>query len=373
MSEATKPAGNPARMRAIRIAVGVIALLGLGWALWQWLVASRSVSTEDAYVAADTAQVTPLTSGTVKEVLVSDTQSVTAGQPLLRIDDVDARVQVAQASAELQKSIRRVRQYSANDINFKAQVAARGSDIARAEAQLGQAKSNAERAAADLSRRERAVESGAVSQEELGASRDQAATTRAGLAAAEAALAQAKQNQLAAEAQLQANHVLVAGADEDTNPEVASSKAKLDQARLDLSRTTVVAPVSGVISRRQVQVGQRVSTGAVLMSIVPVQSAYVDANFKEVQLKKVRVGQPVTLTSDLYGSGVKFHGRVVGFSGGTGSAFAIIPSQNATGNWIKVVQRVPVRVSLDPKELAQHPLRVGLSMRAVIDISAAGS
>jgi membrane fusion protein (multidrug efflux system) len=165
--------------------------------------------------------------------------------------------------------------------------------------------------------------------------------------------------------------VLIEGVSLDQNPEVAAAKARLDAAQLMLDRTVLRAPLDGIISKKQVEVGQQVAVGAPLMVIVPAQDAYVDANFKEVQLKKVRPGQPVTLTSDLYGSGVKFHGRVRGLSGGTGSAFSLIPAQNASGNWIKVVQRLPVRIDLDRKELAEHPLRIGLSMKASVDVSGA--
>ena len=159
------------------------------------------------------------------------------------------------------------------------------------------------------------------------------------------------------------------GADVADNPEVAAAKAKVDQARLDLARTVIRAPIDGVVAKNTVEVGQRVESGAQLMTVVPIQAAYVNANFKEGQLRRMRIGQPVVLTSDYYGSGVKFHGRIVGLAGGTGSAFAVIPAQNATGNWIKIVQRLPVRIELDPKELAAHPLRVGLSMSADVDVA----
>jgi membrane fusion protein (multidrug efflux system) len=189
------------------------------------------------------------------------------------------------------------------------------------------------------------------------------------MATAQAGLAQAQSARASARGDLSANEALLRGTTVSTNPEVVSARAKLEQAKLDLSRTIIRAPVDGVVSRRQVQVGQRVQAGAQLMTVVPIGQVYVDANFKEVQLAKVAPGQPVELESDLYGGDVVYHGKVAGFSGGTGSAFSLIPAQNATGNWIKVVQRVPVRITLDPKELAEHPLRVGLSMEATIDVS----
>jgi len=194
-------------------------------------------------------------------------------------------------------------------------------------------------------------------------------TAQANVSQARAAVAQASASRGAARESWAANEALIAGTSVDTSPDVAAAKARLDQARLDLERTVIRAPIDGVVTNRQIQVGQRVAAGSAVMTIVPVSSAYVDANFKEGQLARVRPGQKVELKSDLYGGDVVYHGRVIGFSGGTGSAFALIPAQNATGNWIKVVQRLPVRIALDPKELAQHPLRVGLSMEAEIDVS----
>jgi len=248
-----------------------------------------------------------------------------------------------------------VRQYFANDRALAAQADARISDIDRAQAEL-------RRADVEFGRRKALAAGGAVSGDEL-----TAAETH--LAAARSALTQAKAAATAAQAQQDAAGAMTTGSDVSTNPEVVGARARLAQAELDLARATVRAPVNGVVTRNNVEVGQKVSPGAPLMVIVPVQDAYVEANFKEVQLRKVTIGQPVELTSDLYGDKVKYKGKVIGLSGGTGSAFSVIPAQNATGNWIKVVQRVPVRIALDPKELAAHPLRVGLSMKAVIDTS----
>jgi membrane fusion protein (multidrug efflux system) len=194
-------------------------------------------------------------------------------------------------------------------------------------------------------------------------------SAQANLRQAQAAIAQATASRGAAQESYAANQALIAGTSIDTSPDVAAAKAALDQTRLDLSRTVIRAPIDGVITNRQVQVGQRIAAGNPVMTVVPVGSVYVDANFKEGQLSRVRPGQPATLVSDLYGSKTIYHGKVMGFAGGTGSAFALIPAQNATGNWIKVVQRLPVRIALDPKELAAHPLRVGLSMDATVDVS----
>ena len=224
------------------------------------------------------------------------------------------------------------------------------------------------KAKVDYDRRQALAASGAVSGDELTVAKTAYTNAQAAQAGAEAALGQAVAAQKAAESQLIAQQVQTQGS-VDANPQVAAARAALNTAKLDLERATLRAPVDGVVTRRQVQVGQRVQVGTPLMTLVPTAQVYVDANFKEAQLRKVQVGQLATLESDLYGGGVKYHGKVVGLSGGTGSAFALIPAQNATGNWIKVVQRLPVRIQLDPKELAQHPLRVGLSMKAKIDLS----
>jgi membrane fusion protein (multidrug efflux system) len=370
-ASAASPARNGGRRKQLfSILFAVVALAAVTYGVWWGLVGSRYVSTDDAYVDADVAQVTPLVSGPVQEVRVVDTQPVKQGDVLVVLDPSDAEIEVAQAEAQLGQAERRVRQYFASDDALSAQLAARGTDIAHARAELAQAQANLEKARVDDERREKLQGTGAVSGDELTAAKNALATAQASFIAAQAALAQAEANRKAAEGQLQASQALVQNTTVETNPEVLNAKAKLDQARLDQSRTVLRAPFDGVVSRRQVQVGQRVQVGAQLMTIVPVGRVYVDANFKEVQLSKVRPGEPVELTSDLYGKRVKFHGRVTGFSGGTGAAFALIPAQNATGNWIKVVQRLPVRVELDPAELKAHPLRVGLSMDARVDTRA---
>jgi len=276
---------------------------------------------------------------------------------------------VLKAQAEYQKARRGFSQTAANSGSLSAQVSARDADIGQARAQLASAQASLGKARIDLARRTELAESGAVSGEELTNAKNAYSTAQANLALAQAAVAQTSATSSAARESLAANQALIAGSTIDTSPEVASAKAKLDQALLDLQRTVILAPIDGVITNRQVQVGQRIAAGSPVMTIVPIGSVYVDANFKEGQLTRVRAGQPVELVSDIYGSKVTYHGRVTGFSGGTGSAFSLIPAQNATGNWIKVVQRLPVRIQLDPRELAAHPLRVGLSMEAKIDVS----
>ncbi|MCX7587751.1 HlyD family efflux transporter periplasmic adaptor subunit [Phenylobacterium sp. 58.2.17] len=367
---ATAPAANGARRKRLFMILGGVVLAGaLIWGLYWLLVGSRHVTTDNAYVNADTAQVTALVAGPIVQAPVGETTVVKTGQVIAVIDPADFKLAVDRARAELGQAERRVGQYFANDEALAAQTAARGADIARAEAMLASARSDYSRAEVEYGRRRNLAESGAVSGDELTQAENRYQAAKAALAAAQAGLAQAKAAAAQSAGQQKAANALVAGTSAADNPEVAAARAKLAQAELDLARTTIRSPVDGVVARKSVVVGQKVANGAPVMSIVPIQTAYVDANFKEVQLRKVRRGQPVELTSDLYGKGVKFHGKVAGVGGGTGSAFALIPAQNATGNWIKVVQRVPVRIALDPKELAEHPLRVGLSMEAVIDIS----
>jgi membrane fusion protein (multidrug efflux system) len=354
------------RRKALLGVTGAITLLGAGWYVFH---DSGHVSTDNAYVAADSAQVTPLVSAAVTDVAVVNTQVVRKGQVLLRLDDSDARLAVAKAEAEYFKARRQFSQTAANSGSLAAQINARDADIGQARAQLTTAEANFNKARIDLQRRSELAQSGAVSGEELTNARNAYSSAEANLSRARAGIAQASATKGAARESWAANEALIAGSTIDTSPEVAAAKAKLDQARLDLERTVIRAPIDGVVTNRQVQVGQRISAGSPVMTIVPVGSVYVDANFKEGQLSRVRPGQKVELISDLYGKDVVFHGKVAGFSGGTGAAFSLIPAQNATGNWIKVVQRLPVRVQLDPRELAAHPLRVGLSMEAKIDVS----
>ena len=330
------------------------------------------VRTDNAYVNADVAQVTPQLAAPVAAVAVVNTQMVRKGDVLLRLDDSDARIALMRAEAEWQRVRRQFGQVVATGDALAAQVLQGDAAIRRAQSQLDVAASAFDKARIDLDRRVRLVDSGAISAEELTVARNAFAAAQGNLGQARAALAEAKAARSAASGSRAANAALIEGTTVETNPDVTAARAKLDQARLDLARTVIRAPIDGVVTNRQVQVGQRVAAGTPVMTIVPVDTLYVDANFKEGQLARVRVGQPVRLTTDLYGDKIVYHGRVMGFSGGTGAAFALIPAQNATGNWIKVVQRLPVRVALDRRELAQHPLRVGLSTEAEIDVSSRG-
>lgn len=344
-----------------------IVIAAVGYGLWYYFVGSRYVSTDNAYSAAEVAEVTPSVTGIVQTVNVVDTQAVKQGDVLVQLDDTDARLALAQAEANLGQSRRRVSSYMATDEGLAAQVKAREADETQAQARLVAAQSDFTKAQVDLKRREALAKSGAVSGEELTNARNAMAQAESNLNVAKAAAAQATANRLSTIGAKKANAALTINATVETNPEVMLAKAKVEQAQVDLARTVIKAPVDGVIARRQVQVGQRVQNGERLMSVVPLHDVHVDANFKEVELRHVKIGQPVEVTADIYGDKVVYHGVVSGVSGGTGSAFSMIPAQNATGNWIKVVQRLPLRITLDKNELAKHPLQVGLSMIATID------
>lgn len=313
---------------------------GIGYGLY-WLLHGRFYeSTDNAYVATDLVQVTSEIPGSVVAVHVDDTQHVERGQVLVELDRADAELAMAKAEAELARAVRQVRGLFAQANGLRAQLREREVALRAARA--------------DLARREQVAQDGAVSAEDLQHARDQVAQL-------EAALNVTRESLRTTSAQIEGTTI-------ETHPQVLAAAAQVRDAELTLKRTRIVAPVSGTVARRTVQIGARIAPGTPLMAVVPLENAWVEANFKEVQLAKVRIGQPVKLTSDFYGDDVEYHGRVVGLAAGSGSAFALLPPQNASGNWIKIVQRVPVRIALDPKELDARPLRVGLSMRATVDL-----
>jgi len=338
-NEQTGSKGNGKRRRVLGLIAFVFLIAAAGYGAW-WALSGRYYeSTDDAYVGGNIVQITPQVAGTVIAVRAEDTDFVKAGQPLVELDRADAKVALEQAEAQLARTVRSVRNLFATDSQIAAVVAQRDTELAKARE--------------DLARRERASGSGAVSAEEVQHARD--------------AIRSAEAVRNAAREQLSASRALVDRTTVVDHPDVQSAAARVREAYLAYARTTLPAPVSGYVARRSVQVGQRVAAGAPLMAVVPLEDVWVDANFKEGQLVHVRTGQPVTLEADLYGGHVEYHGTVAGFGAGTGAAFALLPPQNATGNWIKVVQRVPVRIALDSKELARHPLQVGLSMRVEVD------
>jgi len=328
------------RWRLLAMLLAVVVIAGGAWGVYWAKVLRYTQSTDDAYVGGNVVQITPQISGTVIAIGADDTQFVKAGQSLVRLDQADARVALDQAEAQLARTVRDVRNLYATSAQLEATAQQRATDLQAAQS--------------DLARRTRLGSSGAVSGEELQHALD-------AVKAAQAAL-------LAARQQLAANRARVDGTTLENHPQVRDAAAAVRNAYLTLARTELPAPVTGFVARRSVQLGQRVGPGTALMAVVPLDQVWVDANFKEPQLARMRLGQPVQLTADLYGTHVVYHGKVAGFGAGTGSAFALLPAQNATGNWIKIVQRVPVRVALDPREIASHPLQIGLSMKADVDV-----
>lgn len=369
---AAAPAGPQALVapsRRKRLFAGVaagVALVALGYGAYAFFIGARHVSTDNAYVAADSAQITPLTAGQVIDVTVVDTQPVRKGQVLLRLDDADQRIAVARAEADLAAVRRKYGQTLAQGAAQGAAADAAQAAIADARARVAAARGDLDRAQVDYDRRHRLLASGAVSADEVTAATNALRTAQAGYTQAQAALAQAQANTLSARRDQDSTLALVRGTTVNTAPDVLQAEAALRQAKLDLSRTVIRAPMDGIVAKRTVQVGQRVDKGTVTMIVVPVNALYVDANFKENQLGKVKPGQKVELTSDLYKGDVVYHGRVVGFAGGTGAAFALIPAQNATGNWVKITQRLPLRIRLDPQPDMPR-LRAGLSAIVRID------
>jgi membrane fusion protein (multidrug efflux system) len=349
------PTGNGKRRRALTALAAVVIVAGSGWGLYEWLVASHYEETDNAYVQGHVIQITPQIGGTVMAINADDTDFVKAGQPLVQLDPADAKVALEQAEAALAQAVRQVRTLYANNGSLAAQVSLRQADIAKAQSDVAKAQD-------DLQRRRSLTGNGAVSKEELNHAETQLANAKSALAAAQAGV-------LAAREQLASNQSLTEGTTVAEHPSVLAAAAKVREAYLATQRVAMPAPVDGYVARRTVQLGQRVAAGTPMMSIVPLNQLWVDANFKEVQLRNIRIDQPVKLTADVYGKKVEYTGRVAGLGVGTGSAFALLPAQNATGNWIKVVQRVPVRIALDPEQLKANPLRIGLSMMAEVDIT----
>ena len=331
---------NSRRWRWLGAVLGVTLLGASVFGIYWAQVLRYHQKTDDAYVGGNVVQITPQISGTVVAIGADDTQFVKAGQPLVKLDQADARVALDQAEAQLARSVRDVRNLFATSSELAASVQLRQTDLSAAQS--------------DLARRQKLGASGAVSGEELQHSMDAVKVAQAAL--------------LAAQQQLVANRARVDNTTLGNHPQVRDAAAAVRNAYLTLARTELPAPVAGFVARRNVQLGQRVSPGTPLMAVVPLDQVWVDANFKEPQLAHMRVGQQVTLTADLYGGHVVYHGTVAGFGAGTGAAFSLLPAQNATGNWIKIVQRVPVRIALDPREIGAHPLQIGLSMKADVDV-----
>ncbi|MGO8975091.1 MAG: HlyD family efflux transporter periplasmic adaptor subunit [Steroidobacteraceae bacterium] len=332
------PESNQRRKILSLIAVAFIAV-GLLWGLYWFLVLANREQTDDAYVNGNKVVISAQIAGTVVAVLADDTQLVNAGQVLVRLDPIDAETALNRAGSMLAQTVRQVRQQKSTAQQYDAGIAERKLELARAEA--------------DLARRKPLLADQAIAAEELHHAQETVDLSRA-------ALSQALQ-------QARSAHALVDGAKVAENPSVLVAKAAYRDAWITAERNAVVAPVTGYVAERSVQLGQHISAGQALMTVIPLNALWVDANFKEVQLRHLRIGQPAEVRSDLYGGSFVFHGRVKGMSAGTGAAFSLLPAQNASGNWIKVVQRVPVRIQIDDKDLAVNPLRVGLSTTVTVD------
>jgi membrane fusion protein (multidrug efflux system) len=345
---AASPAANPqGRRKGLTIVAAAVAVAAVAWGGWHWMVARNYQTTDNAYVAGNVVQITPQVGGTVTSIGADDTDYVKPGQVLVQLDAADALVALSQAESQLAQTVRQVRTLYANNAPLVAQVAQREADLARARE--------------DVERRRPLLATGAVGKEEFDHAQSLARTAGNAAVAAEAAVRAAKAQLTAAEAQTK-------GSSAEDYPSVIAASAKVREAYLALQRTRLVSPVEGYVAKRGVQLGQRVAPGASLMTVVGLHNLWVDANFKESQLAQLRIGQKTELMADVYGDKITYHGTVVGMGAGTGAAFSLLPAQNATGNWIKVVQRVPVRIALSPEDLAQHPLRVGLSMEVKVDV-----
>ncbi|MET3107408.1 membrane fusion protein (multidrug efflux system) [Oxalobacteraceae bacterium GrIS 2.11] len=347
--------GNPKRKPALIAIAVVIGIIAIVYGIYWIITSGKHESTDNAYVQGNIVQITPQITGTVSAIEAQDTDFVRAGQTLVKLDGADAQVALDQARAQLAQTVREVRNLYANNATFQANISLRDAEVTRTKSELVRAKD-------DLARRQSVAGIGAVSNEEL-------EHAKASLIAAQSAHDAAVAGVLAAREQLESNKTLTSGVHVEKHPNVMRAAAKYREAYINFQRTVLVSPVTGYVARRSVQLGQRISAGTPLMAVIPMDQLWVDANFKEVQLRKMRIGQPVVLIADMYGKDTPFHGTVEGLGVGTGAAFALLPAQNATGNWIKVVQRVPVRIKLDPKELADHPLRIGLSMEAEAEIT----
>ena len=335
-------AKDPAkRRRALFIVAGVFILAGVAWFLLWFFVFSTRVKTDNAYVGGNQVAISAQVPGTVVAILADDTQYVDAGQVLVKLDGTDADTRLAQARSALAQAVRGVRQQTSSASSADAQVVAAKLDLKKAEA--------------DLQRRLPLIAAHAESPEIVQHLRDGVEQARAAVNAAEA--------------QSAAAHAAIEGTDVAQNPVVLQARANFRVAWVAAQRNTIYAPVSGYVAERSVQLGNSVQAGQQLMTVVPLHDLWIDANFKESQLRHIRIGQPAKVVSDLYGSDAEYHGKVIGLGAGTGSVFSLLPAQNATGNWIKVVQRVPVRIALDNRELDKHPLRIGLSTDVTVDIS----
>lgn len=361
------PKKSQGRAKVMILLLLIFAALGGAGFAWWYFIAQYRAETDNAYVAGNIVQITPQTSGTVVAVQVNNTDHVAKGQVLAQLDDTDAQLALQAAEASLADAVRSVRNLYATTSQSNASLEQTRADLKRSQHQAEQAQAQRQNAQDEYNRVAKLRDQKFIAAEALTQAQTTLDAADAALAAANSAVSSAQ----AAVTKAQAQRAGAAGQTDDltlsNQPKVQAAAAQVRQAFVAVERTHIIAPVAGDVAQRAVQVGARVAPGTALMAIVPPEQMWVDANFKETQLDHVRLGQTVKLTADLYGKDVLYHGKVAGFAAGTGSAFALLPAQNASGNWIKIVQRIPVRIELDPAELQQHPLRIGLSMQVDID------
>ena len=351
--------GNLAkRKKWMLVLAGLFSIVAILYTIY-WFITGRNYEvSDDAYVSANIVQITPQTAGTVISISADESNFVQAGEVLVKLDSSNAAIALQEAEAQLAQTVREVRRLYSTNVGL-------ASTVAQHRAELKQAQADLLNAHEDFSRRESLLATGAVSQEDVQHARTALETASNHVAALLAA-------EKTAQEQLLGNKALTAGVVIANHPSVQAAAARVKQAYLDMKRSSILSPIQGYVGKRNVQLGQRVAIGAPLLTIIPLKEIWVEANYKESQLRDIRIGQSVVMTSDIYGSKVDYHGHVSGIGSGTGAAFALLPAQNATGNWIKVVQRVPVRIALDEKEVAAHPLRVGMSMEATVDLTSPG-
>lgn len=371
MSDSKMPAGatasNPKRRRALTLLSMAFVLIAVAILAWWLLIARYRATTDNAYVAGNVIQITPQVAGTVVAVKADDTDLVDTGQLLVELDDADARIALQEAEAALAEAVRSVRGLYSGAGQSTAVVNQRTADIERTRQEAARAAAELKRVHDEYVRKESLYRAKFISIEGLQSAKTALQAAEAANAAAQAVVSEARAALALAHEQKTGAEGLVDNTSLDSHPRVAAAAARVKEAYLALQRTRILAPARGHVARRKVQLGERVSPGAALMTVIPDDQMWVDANFKETDLADVRIGQPVTLHADFWGGAADYHGHVLGLSAGTGGAFAVLPAQNASGNWIKIVQRLPVRVALDPAELAEHPLRIGLSMKVRID------
>ncbi len=347
-SAPTPNPSNSTRQKGLTVVASAVLVCALSYSAWQWFNARNIESTDNAYVMGNVVQITPQIAGTVVSIKVDEADRVNSGQVLIKMDPSDTKLAFDQASEQLAQSTREVSAQLINNAVLQEQVKIKQSELERVQHELQKSQD-------DLARRTLVAAIGGVGKEELEHASKQVEVSKNLLSSAQAALQSAKD-------QLLANRTLTQSATLAEHPTIKRAASKLSEAALAAQRSQLLSPIEGHVAKRFVQLGQRVAPGAPLMTLVNLDQLWVEANFKEVQLRNIRIGQDVELSADVYGSNVVYHGKVLGLGSGTGAAFSLLPAQNATGNWIKIVQRVPVRIALDPKELKQNPLRIGLSM-----------